>query len=140
MEQTAFDLVNDEIDVWLVADCCASRHNQDRDLALERLRHIGCNIATSESVIFNLLGDKNNKSFKEITPLVKKISADMQLCRVSKIKPGGTFHVFRSINHPSSPCRVCVTLEIMRIMREGPTGRAASLSSSTHKHLGQVDI
>lgn len=57
-----------------------------------------------------------------------------------KIKPGGTFHVFRSINHPSSPCRVCVTLEIMRIMREGPTGRAASLSSSTHKHLGQVDI
>jgi len=84
VEQTAFDLVNDEIDVWLVADCCASRHNQDRDLALERLRHIGCNIATSESVIFNLLGDKNNKSFKEITPLVKKISADMQLCRVSK--------------------------------------------------------
>ncbi|EDW99225.1 isochorismatase domain-containing protein 1 isoform X2 [Drosophila yakuba] len=84
VEQTAFDLVNDGIDVWLVADCCASRLNQDRDLALERLRHIGCNIATSESVIFNLLGDKNNKSFKEIASLVKKISADMQLARASK--------------------------------------------------------
>ncbi|XP_043655434.1 isochorismatase domain-containing protein 1 isoform X1 [Drosophila teissieri] len=84
VEQTAFDLVNDGVDVWLVADCCASRLNQDRDLALERLRHIGCNIATSESVIFNLLGDKDNKSFKEIASLVKKISADMQLARASK--------------------------------------------------------
>ncbi|XP_017007694.3 isochorismatase domain-containing protein 1 [Drosophila takahashii] len=84
IEQTAFDLVNEQIDVWLVADCCASRLNQDRDLALERLRHIGCNISTSESVIFNLLGDKDNKSFKEIAPLVKKVSADMQLWRPSK--------------------------------------------------------
>ncbi|XP_016950930.1 isochorismatase domain-containing protein 1 [Drosophila biarmipes] len=84
VEQTAFDLVNEEIDVWLVADCCASRLNQDRDLALERLRHIGCTISTSESVIFNLLGDKDHKSFKEIAPLVKKVSADMQLWRPSK--------------------------------------------------------
>jgi len=84
IEQTAFDLVNEEIDVWLVADCCVSRLNQDRDLALERLRHIGCTISTSESVIFNLLGDKDNKSFKEIAPLVKKVSADMQLWRPSK--------------------------------------------------------
>ncbi|KAH8362731.1 hypothetical protein KR084_000390 [Drosophila pseudotakahashii] len=84
IEQTAFDLVNEEIDVWLVADCCASRLNQDRDLALERLRHIGCTISTSESVIFNLLGDKDNKSFKEIATLVKKVSADMQLWRPSK--------------------------------------------------------
>ncbi|XP_017067146.1 isochorismatase domain-containing protein 1 [Drosophila eugracilis] len=83
VEQTAFDLVNEDIDVWLVADCCASRLNQDRDLALERLRHIGCNISTSESVIFNLLGDKEHKSFKEIASLVKKVSADMQLWRPS---------------------------------------------------------
>jgi len=32
----------------------------------------------------NLLGDKDNKSFKEIAPLVKKVSADMQLWRPSK--------------------------------------------------------
>ncbi|KAH8330739.1 hypothetical protein KR067_006935, partial [Drosophila pandora] len=84
VEQTAFDLMNEEIDVWLVADCCASRLNQDRDLALERLRHIGCTIASSESVIFNLLGDKNHKAFKQIAPLVKNASADMELWRPTK--------------------------------------------------------
>ncbi|XP_017039333.1 isochorismatase domain-containing protein 1 [Drosophila ficusphila] len=84
VEQTAFDLVNEQIDVWLVADCCASRLNQDRDLALERLRHIGCTISTSESVIFNLLSDKDNTAFKDIAPLVKKVSADMQIWRPSK--------------------------------------------------------
>ncbi|KAH8367353.1 hypothetical protein KR200_011589 [Drosophila serrata] len=84
VEQTAFDLINEQIDVWLVADCCASRLNQDRDLAMERLRHIGCTIASSESVIFNLLGDKEHKAFKEITKLVKKVSADMELWRPGK--------------------------------------------------------
>lgn len=79
VEQTAFELINKEINVWLVADCCASRLEQDRNLALERLRSIGCNITTSESVIFNLMQDKNHKSFKEIAKLVKKVSADVKL-------------------------------------------------------------
>lgn len=73
VEQTAFDLMSEKIDVWLVADCCASRLNQDRDLALERLRHIGCTIASSESVIFNLLGDKNHKAFKQIAPWLRTL-------------------------------------------------------------------
>ncbi|TDG50425.1 hypothetical protein AWZ03_003014 [Drosophila navojoa] len=79
VEQTAFDLINNGIDVWLVADCCASRLNQDRDLALERLRQIGCIISSTESVIFNLLSDKNHKSFKEIASLVKRVAADLKL-------------------------------------------------------------
>lgn len=79
VEQTAFELINKEINVWLVADCCASRLEQDRNLALERLRSIGCNITTSESVIFNLMQDKNHESFKEIAKLVKKVSADVKL-------------------------------------------------------------
>lgn len=79
IEQTAFDLINNSINVWLVADCCASRLNQDRDLALARLRGIGCIIASTESVIFNLLSDKNHKSFKQIAPLLKKVSADVKL-------------------------------------------------------------
>ncbi|XP_062127138.1 isochorismatase domain-containing protein 1 [Drosophila sulfurigaster albostrigata] len=79
IEQTAFDLLNKKINVWLVADCCASRLNQDRDLALERLRDIGCTITSTESVIFNLLSDKNHKSFKDIAGLVKKVSADLKI-------------------------------------------------------------
>ncbi|KAH8383569.1 hypothetical protein KR009_009341 [Drosophila setifemur] len=84
VEQTAFGLLKEHVDVWLVADCCASRLNQDWDLALERLRHIGCTIASSESVIFNLLADKKHKAFKEISALVKKVSADMEFWRPTK--------------------------------------------------------
>ncbi|ALC47845.1 CG11333 [Drosophila busckii] len=79
IEQTAFDLTNNAINVWLVADCCASRLKQDRDLALQRLRDIGCMICTTESVIFNMLEDKNHDSFKDIAALVKKVSADLKI-------------------------------------------------------------
>ncbi|XP_030371076.1 isochorismatase domain-containing protein 1 [Scaptodrosophila lebanonensis] len=84
IEHTAFDLINNKVNVWLAADCCASRLNQDRDLALERLRDIGCIIATSESIIFNLLSDKNHKSFKDVAGLVKKTSRDVKLWRPTK--------------------------------------------------------
>lgn len=79
VEQTAFELINKEINVWLVADCCASRLEQDRNLALERLRSIGCIITSSECLLFNLLQDTKHESFKEIAKLVKKVSADVKL-------------------------------------------------------------
>lgn len=79
VEQTAFELINKEIDVWLVADCCGSRLPQDRNLAFERLRNIGCTISTKESVIFNMLQDKDHESFRDIARLVKKTSDDTQL-------------------------------------------------------------
>lgn len=65
--------------MWLVADCCGSRLPQDRNLAFERLRSIGCTISTKENVIFNMLQDKDHESFKEIAGLVKKPSGDTQL-------------------------------------------------------------
>lgn len=75
------DLINDNINVFLVADCSCSRLTQDRDLALERLRQIGCIITTSESVIFNLLADKNNPKFDEVRKFVSTPSVDMQLSK-----------------------------------------------------------
>ncbi|XP_017140129.1 isochorismatase domain-containing protein 1 [Drosophila miranda] len=84
VEQTAFDLINNKVDVWLVADCCASRLNQDRDLALERLRDIGCVITSAESVMFNLLNSKDHQAFKQVSALVRKVSADVQLWQRTK--------------------------------------------------------
>ncbi|XP_068146524.1 isochorismatase domain-containing protein 1 [Drosophila tropicalis] len=81
VEQTAIDLLAQNINVYVVADCCSSRLNQDRDLALDRLRQAGCVITTSESIIFDLVRDKNNPKFDLIRKLVNPPSVDMELKR-----------------------------------------------------------
>uniref|UniRef100_A0A1B0GGC6 Isochorismatase domain-containing protein 1 n=1 Tax=Glossina morsitans morsitans TaxID=37546 RepID=A0A1B0GGC6_GLOMM len=84
IEQTAIDLLERNINVFLVADCLCSRLNQDRDLALERLRSAGCVITSSESVIFDLMRDKNHPKFNVVRKFVNRPSADMQLSKVDK--------------------------------------------------------
>ncbi|XP_055906740.1 isochorismatase domain-containing protein 1 [Eupeodes corollae] len=86
IEQTAIDLIENDYKVNLVADCCCSRLNQDRDLALHRLRELGCIITTSESVIFSLLQDKNHPKFNIVSKLVRDPSADMQLSKAGSAK------------------------------------------------------
>ncbi|KZC07117.1 PREDICTED: isochorismatase domain-containing protein 2-like [Dufourea novaeangliae] len=71
IENTAIDLRQNGYEVHTVADCCTSRTQEDRLLALERMRGIGCHITTSENVIFKLLADANHKEFKNIQRLVK---------------------------------------------------------------------
>jgi len=41
---------------------------------LQRLRQIGCFVTTSETVIFKILGDKDNPKFTDIRHLVKEPS------------------------------------------------------------------
>ncbi|KAF6203969.1 hypothetical protein GE061_002307 [Apolygus lucorum] len=71
IEQTAAELCALGLKVHVVADACTSRSQEDRLLAFQRLQQIGCFITTSESVLFKLLGDKENPKFKEISALVK---------------------------------------------------------------------
>ncbi|XP_073838240.1 isochorismatase domain-containing protein 1-like [Musca autumnalis] len=85
IEQTAIDLMEKNINVFLVADCVVSRLNQDRDLALERLRNAGCVVTTSESVIFNLMRDKDHPKFDVVRKFVNSPSVDMQLAKTSKL-------------------------------------------------------
>lgn len=79
IEQTAMDLLDSGYDVHIVADCTTSRSTEDRMLAFQRLRQIGCLITTSENVIFKLLGGKNHPLFSEIRPLLMKQSAESGL-------------------------------------------------------------
>ncbi|XP_065359928.1 isochorismatase domain-containing protein 1 [Calliphora vicina] len=83
IEQTAIDFLEKNIRVSLVADCLSSRLNQDRDLAIERLRSAGCIVTTSESVIFDLLRDKNHPKFDAVRKFVNNPSADMELATTS---------------------------------------------------------
>jgi len=62
-----------------VADGCSSRSPTDRLFALDRLRQAGAIVVTHESVLFQLVGDKNNEKFKDIQALVKNRSPETGL-------------------------------------------------------------
>ena len=53
--QTALDLLEDEFDVWVVTDACASRSDRDRDAAFDRLDGAGAELLTTETVSYTHL-------------------------------------------------------------------------------------
>ncbi|XP_063704785.1 isochorismatase domain-containing protein 2 [Culicoides brevitarsis] len=82
LEQTAMDLLKEGFAVHVVADCSVSRSAEDRALALERLRQLGCFVTTSENVIFKLLRDKNHPDFNQVRKLVAHPSEDTGLAKL----------------------------------------------------------
>jgi nicotinamidase-related amidase len=82
--QTAIDLLRAGYSVHLVADGCSSRSPTDRMFALSRLRQLGSVVTTHESVIFQLVGDKNHEKFKEVQALVKTLPSDTGLLALSQ--------------------------------------------------------
>ncbi|XP_064645091.1 isochorismatase domain-containing protein 1-like [Lineus longissimus] len=79
IQQTAIDLLKRGIQVYIIADAVSSRFQHDRLYALERLRHIGATVTTSESILFQLLGDKDHSDFKAVQALVKEKYPDTGL-------------------------------------------------------------
>lgn len=71
IEQSAIDLLECGYLVHIVADCTTSRSAEDRMLAFQRLRQVGCFVTTSENVIFKLLRGKNHPQFAQIKELVR---------------------------------------------------------------------
>jgi hypothetical protein len=69
--QTAVDLKAAGYDVAVVADCCASRFPQNRDLGLQRMEKEGVIVTGSESLLFELLRDSRAPEFKAVQALVK---------------------------------------------------------------------
>ncbi|XP_062538526.1 isochorismatase domain-containing protein 1 [Armigeres subalbatus] len=82
IEQTAMDLLSSGYDVHIVADCAVSRTQEDRKLALERLKQYGCFVATSENVIFKLVKDKQNPGFDSVKGLIREPSVDTELSKL----------------------------------------------------------
>jgi nicotinamidase-related amidase len=65
--QTALDLYQEGKEVYVVADCVASRRAVDRDLALSRLRQEGVRIVSREMVVFEWLGEAGTPLFKAVS-------------------------------------------------------------------------
>lgn len=65
--QTALQLLATfDGDVHLVVDATASRRDQDRDLALERMRRTGVHLTSSEMVLFEWIRDTRHPRFQQI--------------------------------------------------------------------------
>ncbi|MDF0750590.1 isochorismatase family protein [Marinobacter sp. 71-i] len=71
MLQTALSLLAAGFGVWVVENATGSRHDNDRDAALERLQQAGATIVTVEMVAFEWMQHCEHPHFREIQKLIK---------------------------------------------------------------------
>lgn len=70
--QTALDLLAQGHKVYILADGVSSCNAAERPVALSRLAREGCTVTTSESLLFELVGDAKDRNFKAVSGLVKE--------------------------------------------------------------------
>lgn len=69
--QTALDLLYNNFNPVIVVDAIGSRNDEDKKIALWRMRDVGCIMTTTESILFELTQKAGTEEFKEISKLVK---------------------------------------------------------------------
>lgn len=69
--QSALDAVERDYHAVVVWDATASRNESDRHLAEQRLRKAGCQLVSTEMVIFEWLKDKQHPAFAELITMIK---------------------------------------------------------------------
>ncbi len=69
--QTALELLEEEFDVCVVTDACASRTERNRDAAFDRLAGAGAELVTTEMVVFEWLRSAEHPRFKEVLGWIK---------------------------------------------------------------------
>ncbi len=69
--QTALELLEEEFDVCVVTDACASRTERNRDAAFDRLAGAGAELVTTEMVAFEWLRSAEHPRFKEVLGWIK---------------------------------------------------------------------
>ncbi|KAL2201298.1 Isochorismatase-like protein [Corynascus similis CBS 632.67] len=74
--QTALDLLAAGHRVYILADGVSSSNREEVGVALDRLRQAGAVVTTSESWIYECMGDAKVPEFKEIVGVVKETMGD----------------------------------------------------------------
>ncbi|KAG8969982.1 Isochorismatase domain-containing protein 1 [Tulasnella sp. 419] len=70
--QTALDLLESGRDVHVLADGVSSANSQEVNLALERMKQAGAQITTSESLLYQIMGDASGPTFKSFATILKE--------------------------------------------------------------------
>ena len=74
--QTALDLLHEGHKVYVIADGVSSCNKEEVPIALARLRSEGVVVTTSESWIYEVVGDAAIEEFRQINGIVKQTSQD----------------------------------------------------------------
>ena len=74
--QTTLDLLALGHKVYILQDGVSSCNSGERGVALRRLANEGAVVTTSESVLFEMVGDAGGESFKKLTRLVKETKGE----------------------------------------------------------------
>ena len=69
--QTALGMLGDGLDIWVVADACGSRTEDNKAAAIERLRAAGAKLVTTEMVGFEWVRHAGHPAFKTLQGLVR---------------------------------------------------------------------
>lgn len=69
--QTAIDLLESDIEVFIAADAVSSRAPENKALVLDELRTAGAQVLPTETLLFALLRDAADPRFKELLKLIK---------------------------------------------------------------------
>jgi len=69
--KTALDAMKEGYEVYIVADAVSSRTEENKQLALARLRQAGAYITSVEMILFQLLDYAGTDEFKAISKLIK---------------------------------------------------------------------
>jgi len=69
--QTALALAGSGFQVQVAADACCSRTDAAHELALDRMRHTGVIVTTTESVMYEAVGRAGTDEFKHLLQIVK---------------------------------------------------------------------
>ena len=69
--KTALDALKEGYEVYIVADAVSSRTEENKQLALARLRQAGAYITSVEMILFQLLDYAGTDEFKAISKLIK---------------------------------------------------------------------
>ena len=76
--QTTLDLLKRGYAVHLCVDAIDSQRAEDKEIAMNRLMQSGAVLTTSESVLFQLLGDAKHSKFKDTQGFVKQHIDDIK--------------------------------------------------------------
>ncbi|GLA27212.1 hypothetical protein AnigIFM63326_004406 [Aspergillus niger] len=74
--QTTMDLLRRGHRVYVCVDGVSSVNKEERGVAVQRMRDAGAIVTTSESLLFEMLGDAGHEGFKVVSGLVREMKEE----------------------------------------------------------------